>query len=139
MSPIGSIVIFAGPELPDGWLWCNGQEHNKDTYPVLYEAIADLYGATVAADRFKVPNLVNKVVMGSGPGGPDLGQTGGAKTSRVEGRTELQHGETFFGSEQANVEVGHGYSHTVAHSHQFTGDVNVLQPYLALNYIIRAI
>jgi len=33
--PIGSIIYFAGPEPPDGFLMCDGEEYKRDLYPEL--------------------------------------------------------------------------------------------------------
>jgi microcystin-dependent protein len=58
--PIGTIVPWAAESsaIPTGWLVCNGRNNDIDEYPLLYEAIGNVYGGT-AGSTFKVPALTN--------------------------------------------------------------------------------
>lgn len=58
--PIGTIVPWAAESaaVPVGWLVCNGRNNDIDEYPLLYEAIGNVYGGT-AGSTFKVPSLTN--------------------------------------------------------------------------------
>jgi hypothetical protein len=58
--PIGTIVPWAAESsaIPTGWLVCNGRNNDIDEYPLLYEAIGNVYGGT-AGSTFKVPSLTN--------------------------------------------------------------------------------
>ena len=58
--PIGTIVPWAAESsaIPTGWLVCNGRNNDIEEYPLLYEAIGNVYGGT-AGSTFKVPALTN--------------------------------------------------------------------------------
>jgi microcystin-dependent protein len=53
--PAGTINAFAGPNVPAGWLACNGATVSKLQYPMLFEAIGTAWGGS--GDSFKLPNL----------------------------------------------------------------------------------
>jgi microcystin-dependent protein len=81
ISPIGSIICYAGQTNPPGWLFCNGAEVSKTTYPNLYAVISNNYGVASNSDYFILPNLKEKIPMGSsGETNFQLGNKGGAKT-----------------------------------------------------------
>lgn len=42
--PVGSVVMFAGTNLPDGFLWCDGSILDKADYPELNKALGDIGG-----------------------------------------------------------------------------------------------
>lgn len=42
--PVGSVVMFAGSQLPDGFLWCDGSILDKADYPELNKALGDIGG-----------------------------------------------------------------------------------------------
>ena len=58
--PIGTIVPWAAEAsaIPTGWLVCNGRNNDIEEYPLLYDAIGNVYGGT-AGSTFKVPSLTN--------------------------------------------------------------------------------
>ena len=64
---IGSIETFAGVEekIPEGYLFCNGQEVSRTTYKDLFDVIGTTYGST-SGTTFKVPDLRGKFVRGNG-------------------------------------------------------------------------
>ena len=53
---VGTVVDYFGPEPRDGWLWCDGAEHDIDDWPELYEIIADKFGGDDDRSRFRVPD-----------------------------------------------------------------------------------
>ena len=59
--PAGTIVAYAGANLPDGWLWCNGQVYNSKTSPDynnLALAIGTHWGSGDGTDgSLNVPDL----------------------------------------------------------------------------------
>lgn len=61
--PAGIIAWFAGP-IPTGWLLCDGSQYDADDYPDLYPALDPVYYTGV--DDFFVPDLINRVAIGSG-------------------------------------------------------------------------
>lgn len=63
--PAGVIVPFAGINIPDGYLFCRGQQLNKTEYPDLFNAIGYTYGADESnADIFFLPNLSGRSIFG---------------------------------------------------------------------------
>ena len=58
VTPIGSIVAFAGENIPDGWLICDGSILNKNEYDELYKVIGTAWGKVSGqADKFYLPDL----------------------------------------------------------------------------------
>lgn len=55
--PSGTIVPFGGVKenIPDGWLFCDGQVYAQTTYPDLFDAIGIAWGGS--GDVFNVPDL----------------------------------------------------------------------------------
>ena len=39
--PVGSVIAYAGPSAPDGWLFCDGSSFVQATYPELYAALGN--------------------------------------------------------------------------------------------------
>lgn len=65
-SPLGEVMIFAGPksEVPAGWMIAGGGVVDNDTAPLL----ADLYGGTMNYPRgLTLPNLTGKVLVDNQP------------------------------------------------------------------------
>ncbi len=65
---IGMIIPFASNgDIPAGYLLCNGASVNKVTYPDLFNSIGYTYGGS--GEYFKLPNLTDKFIEGSGIAG----------------------------------------------------------------------
>lgn len=85
-SPVGSMVMFAGPTAPSGWLKCEGQQVSRLTYADLFSVIGITYGSGDGSTTFNLPNLSSRVPRGGGT----LGQTGGSETHTLAiGNTPL--------------------------------------------------
>ena len=72
--PIGSIICFPSPILPDGFQPCDGRELSKKLYPELYKLIKGTWGET--ANSFFLPDLRGQFVRGWDDGNgvdPDSG------------------------------------------------------------------
>lgn len=69
VSPfIGAIMAFSvsnTANIPTSWLICDGREVKKETYPLLYNAIRDLWGTPVDPANFKLPDLRNFFLRGA--------------------------------------------------------------------------
>jgi hypothetical protein len=51
-----------------GWIWCNGDFISNEDFPLLYEVISKLYGATsIDTTLFRLPDFRNRKVLGTGP------------------------------------------------------------------------
>lgn len=65
VEPIGTIFAFAGSEIPNGYLPCNGSAISRTTYADLYSVIGTTYGAGDGSTTFNLPNLTDKFIQGS--------------------------------------------------------------------------
>ena len=61
LVPSGSILSFAGLDVPSGWLLCDGSTYSISLYPELYSTIGNTYGG-IAGVNFKVPDLTGKFI-----------------------------------------------------------------------------
>lgn len=61
LLPPGSVVAFAGVAIPEGWLECNGDSYDQETYKDLAKALAQYDGS---GGTFQVPDYQEKVLFG---------------------------------------------------------------------------
>lgn len=64
--PVGSVIASAMNDTPDGYLICNGASISRTTYTALFAAIGTIYGTGDGSTTFKLPNLVGRVIQGTG-------------------------------------------------------------------------
>ena len=149
VMPIGSIITYAGNTSPNNWLICDGSAISRNTYNDLFSVIGTTFGSGDGSTTFNLPNLQGKVVVGKDGNDTDfdtLGKAGGEKehtltidempshnhagtpkyyrASSVEYATE-ENAQT--GTQGSTSSTGGGQPH------------NILQPYIVLNYIIKAV
>lgn len=62
--PVGTIIAFGSDQVPDGWLVCDGDELLIADYPALGRLLEDIWGTPSTSAYFKLPNLVDKVLVG---------------------------------------------------------------------------
>lgn len=60
--PAGTVVAFAGQNVPNGWLACHGQQLNKHQFPGLFNAIGYTYGGS--GDGFHLPETRGEFIRG---------------------------------------------------------------------------
>lgn len=65
-TAIGFPFWFAGPEVPEGYLYCDGSEVNREVYKELFTAIGTTWGAGDGVDTFNIPDLRGIFVRGDG-------------------------------------------------------------------------
>lgn len=70
--PTGTIVAFAGSNIPDGWLLCDGGAISRTTYSNLFTAIETTYGSGNGSTTFNLPNLIDKFIEGSSTVGTEI-------------------------------------------------------------------
>lgn len=66
-NPAGSIIAFAGPSAPVGWLLCDGSEVLISAYPLLFQVIQYIYGDLSTLNgtgTFKLPDLRGRFSLG---------------------------------------------------------------------------
>jgi hypothetical protein len=69
--PPGTIIAFGGPNLPDGWLLCDGSAVDRVAEPTLFEAIGTAWGAPDVT-KFNLPDLRGRFLRGvDGPAARD--------------------------------------------------------------------
>ena len=83
-SPTGSIVMWSGASIIDGYLFCDGSLKNKTDYPDLFAILGNTYG-TQTSSQFYLPNLQDKFAIGKGSTYSTLGSTGGSATVTPSG------------------------------------------------------
>lgn len=69
MSPVGTVLAFAGSTTPDGWLLCDGSAVSRTTYADLYAVIGDTYGDGDGSTTFNLPDMSDKFIQGNATSG----------------------------------------------------------------------
>lgn len=64
--PTGTVVPFAGPAAPAGYLMCNDTPVGRAAFADLFAVIGITYGAGNGTTTFNVPNLVSRSPYGAG-------------------------------------------------------------------------
>lgn len=149
-SPIGEIKMWPAAAAPTRYLLCDGSVVNRVTYADLFALIGTTYGVGDNSTTFNLPNLKGKVVVGYNAAETEfdaLGETGGEKTHVLTVDEMPSHNHsimlhdsdsgTGYPDSSGNVP---NYNNTTAISNTGGGLAhNNLQPYIAMNYIIRAL
>lgn len=71
---LGEIRRFPYPQIPQGWLPCDGQVVSATQYSALYELIANAYGGETGS-TFALPNLQGCVSLSQGGTAGAVGAT----------------------------------------------------------------
>lgn len=62
----GSVELFAGASVPEGYLLCNGAAVSRTTYADLFDAIGTIYGAGDGSTTFNLPDFRDRYPIGVG-------------------------------------------------------------------------
>jgi len=65
--PLGTIMPYAGVNIPQGYLLCDGSEVEQDMYEDLYNIIQSVYNGTsplVGVNTFRLPDLRGRFALG---------------------------------------------------------------------------
>ena len=165
--PTATIVPWSSASVPTGFLECNGQTVSRSTYAALFAIVGTTYGAGDGATTFNVPDLQDNVAVGksgtkalASTGGANTvtstGNVGGSTANATLSTAQLashshSQGATSGGPTSPNPNpsvfkfnpantgsTGSGTGHSHNMSATFSGDAtSVLQPYLAVIYIIK--
>ena len=148
--PVGGLMPYAGATAPTGYLLCDGSEVPIASYQDLYNTIGTTYGAGVNPNTFKLPDLRGRFPLGKD--NMDNGTTvqdannspvdaGGGSAGRVTDTNAESLGgsggdEVYDITDSAN---GQGTQFTQNTGSGVFQNIAVMNPYLTLNYIIRAL
>lgn len=149
--PVGTVVPFAGVDLPSGWLWCRGGAVSRTTYAKLYKVLGTKYGKGDGNTTFNVPNLQGKFPLGYSSSHA-VSTSGGEETHKLTVSEMPSHNHsinnphTDDGSNVVIVPETRGTAKRDADHYSWQptgyrggdGAHNNMPPYLTLNYIIYA-
>lgn len=138
----GFIYPLATPNVPDGFLLCDGKAYSRTEYVELFAAIGTYYGEGDGSTTFNVPNLQTRVPVGAG-NGYELGSVGGEATHALT-VDEMPSHKHIYTLAQGSLSGGSGHADWSQGAHQkWTTDAtgggqahNNMQPYTVINYII---
>lgn len=84
-STIGQIVMYAGTDVPNGWVRCEGQLLPVATNQALFSLIGKNFGGD-GITNFALPDLRDRAIVGTGgPTNLTLGQVVGQKSLQLTG------------------------------------------------------
>lgn len=132
-APVGSIVAFAGDELPLGWLVCDGSDVSRSEYSMLFDAIGETWGPGDGSTTFTLPDGRGRMFLGD-DGSTSVGDYGGSA-----GSTDLEHNHDVT---IPSTEVQSGTGATVGQAGTFTttaelAGVSSIPPFFIGTWIIR--
>jgi microcystin-dependent protein len=111
----GDLKVTATTATQSGWLDCDGSIVSRNTYPDLFNAIGETWGAGDGVSTFQLPDYRGRTVIGADGVTYETGDYGGAASVTLS-TAQLpahSHGVT---------DPGHTHTFTgVAHTHTFTG------------------
>ena len=152
--PAGTILMWGAAAAPAGYLLCNGTAYSRSVYDDLFAAIGVTYGSGDGSTTFNVPDMTGRMAIMAGDSGETgdtakaLGDSGGEAKhtltvaeipSHTHNYTAMFYNNNIDGvdstglytfehrlKEQASSAVGGGGAH------------NILNPYMTVNFIIKA-
>lgn len=150
IMPAGTITLFAGTTIPNGWFLCDGSEVSRTKYSDLFNAIGTTYGSGNGSTTFNLPNLKGKVPVGldnSDSNFNTLGLTGGEKTHTLTVSEMPNHSHkvrytgtgangTKGGMSGTSVDATPNYNSALVAYEGGSQAHNNLQPYITMNYLI---
>lgn len=75
LSPLGSVVAFAGQTAPSKWAICDGSAVSRTTFSDLFSVIGTFYGVGDGSTTFNLPDLRGEFIRGMDNGrGVDSGR-----------------------------------------------------------------
>ena len=149
----GTIVSWSNSTIPSGFLECDGSAVSRTTYSALFAIISTDYGSGDGSSTFNLPNMQDKTTVGASSG-KAYSTTGGAESVSVSNHTLStsqmpQHRHTsqksryaagtgWYGTYSQQLSPGTQYSNyqgsSSSHNH---GSMSVMQPYMALKFMIK--
>lgn len=159
LVPTGTVVSYCGSSSPLGWFVCDGSTYNIIEFNELFNVLGYTYGGS--GNSFAVPDLRGRLVLGistgiSGISNKSMGNTGGEETHALTISEMPRHSHAYERTRDGNIQAAVSLTTndaapagTQAANTSFIGGLgiadaqsngvahNVMQPYMALNFIIK--
>lgn len=91
--PTGTIVPFAGKEVPINWLLCDGRAISRKDYAALYAVIGTTYGSGNGSTTFNIPNMNGRYAEGT-TSNTQLGHVEAAGIPNLKGSFTTELGDS---------------------------------------------
>ena len=160
--PTGALMMWSTASPPSGYLLCNGSAVSRSVYAALFAVIGTTFGVGDNSTTFNLPNYNNRVPVGAG-GLYALAATGGSKDAITVSHTHTLTGGgvtgTFVTGVSSTLSYGYqtggpggvgsavtavstttgipSYSSPTVQTAGSSGTDQNMQPYLAMNFIIK--
>lgn len=151
LMPTATVVPYCGTTGPTGWFLCDGSSYNKITYNDLFLVIGYTFGGS--GNNFNVPDMRGRLPLGISNGiseisNKTMGNTGGSETHTLTTDEMPAHTHTvdtdISGWESSAYSVSgapdrpnRGSNIVTTSSAGSGGAHSIMQPYMALNFIIK--
>ena len=91
-AAVGSISLFAGATIPEGYLLCDGAALSRTVYAELFSAIGTTWGNGDGSTTFNLPDFSGKFIRGTGGNAAALGTVQAEGLPNAEGWFQLRYG-----------------------------------------------
>lgn len=155
LVPTGAVIPYAGPLAPAtappaGWLFCDGSQILISEYGTLWNVLGHTYDEGLTNGYFRVPDLRSRLPLGAGTVAGltprTLADIGGQEGITTVPPHKHYYNEPNFNTENDTTDVVTTNMYSTGTTNvqtSNTGDnissvaVNVMNPFLVLNYIIK--
>jgi len=124
---VGSVSAFAMPDVPEGWLICDGKAVSRTVYPRLFGAMGTIYGKGDGSTTFNLPDMRGLFVRGHDPEGKnDLKREFGSyQDDQIQSHSHTDSGHSHSCSVSQNGEHKHNGSLSENGEHQHSGKTSI--------------
>ena len=138
LIPAGTVRLYAGKNIPSGWMICDGSLLSKAEYPKLYEALKDVWKMTWDTDstKFRIPDMRECVAVGAGLKYLEKNQNYVFQTPERDPATGTggtqQHDEYSLGTFKDDQFQGHEHNYELTPAATSSGDQG--NPWMDVDY-----